>query len=80
MMNKEILTLNNEVITKLNIPEQVKSGITNNHVNTVELSCTKRGNVSKFPKPGRYETSPQKMETSGETPYIKKLKNIYMYI
>jgi hypothetical protein len=40
--------------------------------------------ISKFPKPGRYETGPQKMETSGETlgetPYIKKLKNIYIYI
>jgi hypothetical protein len=47
------------------------------------LSCTKRGNVSKFPKPGRYEIGPKKMETSGEMSYIKKLKkkkNIYIYI
>jgi hypothetical protein len=40
----------------------------------IDLSCTKRGNVSKFLKPGRYETGPPKMETSGETPYI------YIYI
>jgi hypothetical protein len=38
------------------------------------LSCMKRGNVSKFLKPGLYEIGPQEMETSGETPYIKKLK------
>jgi hypothetical protein len=43
-----------------------------------KLSCTKWGNVSKFPKLGRYETwPPPKMETSGETLYIKK---IYVYI
>jgi hypothetical protein len=45
------------------------------HMQTiVRLSCTKRGNVSKFLKPGRYDIGPQKMETSGETPYI------YIYI
>jgi hypothetical protein len=44
------------------------------------VSCTKRGNVSKFPKPGRYETGPQKMETSGEMPYIYKKTYIYIYI
>jgi hypothetical protein len=44
------------------------------------LSCTKRGNVSKFPKPGRYETDPQKMETLGETSYIKNKKYKYIYI
>jgi hypothetical protein len=54
--------------------------LSNQFIHPLTLSCTKRGNVSKFPKPGRYETGPQKMETSRETPYIKKIKNIYIYI
>jgi hypothetical protein len=28
----------------------------------LRLSCMKQGNNSEFPKPGRYETSPQKMQ------------------
>ena len=42
-----------------------------------ELSCTKRGNDTKFPKQIRYETGPQKMETSGETP--GETPYIYIY-